>query len=141
MAMGYGISHFMGYGLEIPAYQVGGLKKPWGIRGYGLYPLWVKRGSTVSISKPDMVTEQTLSDSLLCSTPVLDDAGRLFTRNDSETRLVLPLLHGVLTSVTGRKVRDVMLRNVVNFGQEKGKTDYIYACPRLTSRLHPMEET
>jgi hypothetical protein len=47
--MGYGISHFMGYGLEIPAYQVGGPKKPWGIRGYGLYPLWVKRGLTVFV--------------------------------------------------------------------------------------------
>jgi len=36
--MGYGVSRFMGYGFEIPAYQVGGPKKPWGIRGYGLYP-------------------------------------------------------------------------------------------------------
>jgi hypothetical protein len=42
-----GFHSFMGYGVKIPAYQVGGPKKPWGIRGYGLYPLWVKRGSTV----------------------------------------------------------------------------------------------
>ena len=35
-------------------------------------------------------------------------------------RAVLPLLHDEtpLTSVTGRKVRDVMLGNVVNFGQD-----------------------
>ena len=36
----------MGYGFKIPAYRVGGPKKSWGIRGYGLYPLWVMRGST-----------------------------------------------------------------------------------------------
>jgi hypothetical protein len=47
--MGYHV--FMGYGSKIPAYQVGGPKKPWGIRGYGLYPLWVKRGSTVFHNK------------------------------------------------------------------------------------------
>jgi hypothetical protein len=43
--MGYHV--FMGYRFKIPAYRVGGLKKSWGIRGYGLYPLWVMRGSTV----------------------------------------------------------------------------------------------
>ena len=38
----------MGYGLKIPAYQTGGYKTLWIIRGYGLYGLWVKRGLTVS---------------------------------------------------------------------------------------------
>jgi hypothetical protein len=35
----------MGYGLEIPAYQVSGLKKPWGIRGYGLREVRLYRES------------------------------------------------------------------------------------------------
>ena len=39
---------FMGYGIKIPAHQVGGFKMLWDIRGYGLSGLWVKRGSTVA---------------------------------------------------------------------------------------------
>ncbi len=43
--MGYG--RLMGYGKQIPMYQIGGLRFLWGMGGYGLYPLWVKRGPTV----------------------------------------------------------------------------------------------
>ena len=32
--MGY--CRLMGYGVQFPAYQVGGLKKVWDIKGYGL---------------------------------------------------------------------------------------------------------
>jgi len=45
--MGYG--RLMGYGKQIPAYRIGGLRFLWGMGGYGLYPLWVKRGPTVII--------------------------------------------------------------------------------------------
>ncbi|KAF8801774.1 hypothetical protein BYT27DRAFT_7114077, partial [Phlegmacium glaucopus] len=38
----------MGYRLQFPAHQCGGLKNVWGIRGYGLCQAWVKRGSTVA---------------------------------------------------------------------------------------------
>ena len=38
----------MGYGLDFSANQLGGPKKLWGIREYGLPRLWVKRESTVS---------------------------------------------------------------------------------------------
>src|SRR6266702_3793357 len=44
---GMGYDGLMGYGMQIPAYQLGGLTSLWGIRGYGLSMLWVKRGSTV----------------------------------------------------------------------------------------------
>ena len=48
--MGY--CGFMGYGIKIPAHRVGGFKILWGIRGYGLSGLWVKRGSTVLNASP-----------------------------------------------------------------------------------------
>ena len=38
---------FMGYGIHFFANQLGGLKKVWGIREYGLLELWVKRELTV----------------------------------------------------------------------------------------------
>ncbi|KAH9172492.1 hypothetical protein EDB89DRAFT_906273 [Lactarius sanguifluus] len=37
----------MGYGMQIPAHQLGGLTFLWGTGGYGLSALWDKRGSTV----------------------------------------------------------------------------------------------
>jgi hypothetical protein len=37
----------MGYGMYFPANQLGGPKKLWGIREYGLSGLWVTRESTV----------------------------------------------------------------------------------------------
>jgi len=38
---------FMGYGLQIPAYQLGGPKSIWDFRGYGLSNAWVMRVLTV----------------------------------------------------------------------------------------------
>ena len=38
---------FMGYGTHFSANQLGGLKKVWGIREYGLLELWIKRELTV----------------------------------------------------------------------------------------------
>ena len=43
--MGY--HGLMGYDLQIPAHQLGGPKKLWDFRGYGLSGAWVKRVSTV----------------------------------------------------------------------------------------------
>ena len=37
----------MGYGMHFPANQLGGLKKVWGFREYGLSRLWIMRESTV----------------------------------------------------------------------------------------------
>ena len=44
-----GFHSFMGYGLKFPTHRVSGPKNVWEIRGYGLYPLWVKRDSTVAV--------------------------------------------------------------------------------------------
>ena len=41
----------MGYGLQIPAHQLGGPKWVWDFRSYGLSGAWVKRVSTVHASK------------------------------------------------------------------------------------------
>jgi hypothetical protein len=41
----------MGYGMQFPANQVGGWLKLWGVGGYGLLEVWVKRGSTVSTAE------------------------------------------------------------------------------------------
>jgi len=38
----------MGYGMHFPANQLGGLKKVWGFREYGLSRLWIMRESTVA---------------------------------------------------------------------------------------------
>ena len=46
--MGY--CGLMGYGLQIPAHQLGGPKMAWDFRGYGLSEAWVKRVSTVQVS-------------------------------------------------------------------------------------------
>jgi hypothetical protein len=43
--MGY--QRVMGYGSQIPAYQLGGLKILWVMGEYGLSGLWVKRESTL----------------------------------------------------------------------------------------------
>ncbi|KIJ99617.1 hypothetical protein K443DRAFT_43130, partial [Laccaria amethystina LaAM-08-1] len=40
----------MGYGLQIPAHQLGGQKRVWDFWGYGLSNAWVMRVSTVLIS-------------------------------------------------------------------------------------------
>jgi hypothetical protein len=37
----------MGYGLQIPAHQLGGPKRVWDFWGYGLSNAWVMRVSTV----------------------------------------------------------------------------------------------
>ena len=42
-----GYCGLMGYGLQIPAHQLGGPKMAWDFRGYGLSEAWVKRVSTV----------------------------------------------------------------------------------------------
>ena len=39
----------MGYGMQFPANQVSGQLKLWDIRGYGLWGVWVMRGSTVVV--------------------------------------------------------------------------------------------
>lgn len=39
----------MGYGIVLPANQVGGPLRLWTMRGYGLSEVWVKRGLTVPI--------------------------------------------------------------------------------------------
>jgi len=44
--MGY--QGFMGCGVQIPVHPIGGPKKVWGIRGYGLPKAWVMRESTVT---------------------------------------------------------------------------------------------
>jgi len=66
--MGYHV--FMGYGSEIPAYQVGGPKNAWGLRGYGLSHLWVKRGSTVLHQAPKIALAHREADQLVGSTVV-----------------------------------------------------------------------
>ena len=43
--MGY--HGLMGYGVQIPAHQLGGPKNLWDFRGYGLSGAWVTRVSTV----------------------------------------------------------------------------------------------
>ncbi len=46
--MGFAGEGLWGMGYDgIPAYQLGGLTLLWGIGGYGLSTLWLKRGSTV----------------------------------------------------------------------------------------------
>jgi hypothetical protein len=47
--MGY--HRIMGYGMQIPAYRRRRIARLWGVRGYGLFRLWVKRGPTVQHSK------------------------------------------------------------------------------------------
>ena len=42
-----GFQEVMGYGMQFPAYQIGGSKMLWDKRGYGLSEVWVKRESTV----------------------------------------------------------------------------------------------
>ena len=42
-----GYQKVMGFQVKFPAYQVGGPKKLWDIRGYGLSQLWVMTESTV----------------------------------------------------------------------------------------------
>ena len=42
-----GLQEVMGYGMQFPAYQIGGSKMLWDKRGYGLSGVWVKRESSV----------------------------------------------------------------------------------------------
>ena len=44
-----GYEGIMGYGSNFPAHQIGGMKKLWGSKGYGVSGVWVKRGSTVIV--------------------------------------------------------------------------------------------
>ena len=44
-----GYRGLMGYGMGIPAYQSRRITPLWGFGGYGLFTLWVMRGSTVYI--------------------------------------------------------------------------------------------
>ena len=46
-----GYCGLMGYGLQIPAHQLGGPKMAWDFRGYGLSEAWVTRVSTVLLSR------------------------------------------------------------------------------------------
>ena len=67
--MGY--CGFMGYGMTFSANQLGGLKKLWGIREYGLSErLWDKRESTVATDVcnrlPHELTEVKLMCQMLC---------------------------------------------------------------------------
>jgi hypothetical protein len=48
-----GYQRVMGYGFEIPTYQLGGSKILWGIGEYGLSGVWVKRVSTVVLEGVD----------------------------------------------------------------------------------------
>ncbi|KAH8989896.1 hypothetical protein EDB86DRAFT_2941111 [Lactarius hatsudake] len=41
----------MGYGVQIPANQLGGFTFLWGMRGYGLSTLWVMRGLTLGVRR------------------------------------------------------------------------------------------
>ena len=41
---------FMGYDIHFSANQLGGPKKVWGIREYGLLELWVKKELTVYVT-------------------------------------------------------------------------------------------
>ena len=50
----------MGYDMHFPANQLGGPKKVWTIREYGLSQVWVKTETTVSYS------HQNLSIGMLC---------------------------------------------------------------------------
>ena len=43
-----GYRGLMGYGMGIPAYQSRRITPLWGFGGYGLFTLWVMRGSTVA---------------------------------------------------------------------------------------------
>jgi hypothetical protein len=43
-----GYRGLMGYGVQIPAHQLGGPKKAWDFRGYGLSEAWVMGVSTVT---------------------------------------------------------------------------------------------
>ena len=45
--MDYGLSGCMGYGMRLPANQLGGLRKVCGIRGYGLSGLWITREDSI----------------------------------------------------------------------------------------------
>ena len=45
-----GYRGLMGYGMGIPAYQSRRITPLWGFGGYGLFTLWVMRGSTVPIN-------------------------------------------------------------------------------------------
>ena len=48
--MGY--HGLMGYGVQIPAHQLGGPKMAWVFRGYGFSEAWVKRVSTLFLKFP-----------------------------------------------------------------------------------------
>ena len=67
--MGY--SGPMGYGLRIPANQLGGWRGLWGVRGYGLFPIWVMRGSTVVDMREIRHEFSIVSEGLIGMLPVL----------------------------------------------------------------------
>jgi hypothetical protein len=53
-----GYRGLMGYGVQIPAHQLGGPKKAWDFRGYGLSEAWVMGVSTVYLRQlwgPDSI--------------------------------------------------------------------------------------
>ena len=47
----------MDYGIHFSANQLGGPKKVWGIREYGLLELWVKRVLTVDLKAPKFLSK------------------------------------------------------------------------------------
>ena len=77
----------MGYGMQIPAHRVGGPKKLWDFRVYGLSESWVKRVPTVPwlivtpmfgrSFLPFAVAEVTYSRGLLGSLPIFHWAHHL----------------------------------------------------------------
>ena len=50
-----GYRGLMGYGMGIPAYQSRIITPLWGFGGYGLFTLWVMRGSTVSSNSSSII--------------------------------------------------------------------------------------
>ena len=61
-----GYCGLMGYGLQIPAHQLGGPKMAWDFRGYGLSEAWVKRVLTVVHSVPTSIMYISLSSQTHC---------------------------------------------------------------------------
>ena len=68
-----GYCRLMGYGLQIPAHQLGGPKMAWDFRGYGLSEAWVKRVSTV-VTIMDMEQKKKYLYKGCC---IRDEAGKL----------------------------------------------------------------
>jgi hypothetical protein len=62
-----GYRGLMGYGVQIPAHQLGGPKKAWDFRGYGLSEAWVMGVTHIvqTIKVPSMTGRGTAHSTLL----------------------------------------------------------------------------